>query len=132
MKNALLADKHILIVEDDEPCRLFLEIILNDAGCSFEVAVNGREAVERVKVGGYDIVLMDVRMPVLNGYEAAQAIRLVNKNLPVIAVTAHAIEGVKEKCVAHGMNDYLTKPFTQEKLLEKLVQWTSGSARAGE
>ncbi len=132
MKNALLADKHILIVEDDEPCRLFLEIILNDAGCSFEVAVNGREAVERVKVGGYDIVLMDVRMPVLNGYEAAQAIRLVKKDLPVIAVTAHAIEGVKEKCVAHGMNDYLTKPFTQEKLLEKLVQWTSGSARAGE
>ena len=123
MPNTLLLNKHILIVEDDRPSRLLLEIILEEAGCSFEAVVNGQEAVDKVKEGKFDVVLMDVRMPVLTGYEAARAIRDGHKDLPIIAVTAHAMQGVKEKCLECGMSDYLTKPFDQEKLVEVLVKW---------
>jgi CheY-like chemotaxis protein len=124
MHNPLLASKHILIVENDVPSLALLEIILEDIGCSFEVAVNGQEGADKVKQGKFDAVLMDVRMPILTGYEATRVIRQTHKDLPVIALTAHVVDGVHEKCMECGMNDYLTKPFEQAQLVEKLLKWT--------
>jgi CheY-like chemotaxis protein len=125
MPHVQLVGKHILVVENDVPSRALLEIILEDMGCSFDFAVHGQEAVDKVQQKDFDAVLMDVRMPILTGYEATRKIREMHKNVPIIALTAHAMLDVREKCLSCGMNDYLTKPFEQAQLLEKLLQWTA-------
>ena len=123
MCNTMLVNKHILIVEDNDSSRRLLEIILKDMGCFVEVAVNGQEAVDKARDGMFDLVLMDLRLPVLNGFEATMAIRRMKKDIPIIALTAHAMEWVKEKCLECGMNDYLSKPFSEEKLIAMLLKW---------
>ncbi len=124
MSNASGKNIRILIVEDDGPSRLYLEVVLENLGYAFDVALNGQEAVDKVRQSHFDVVFMDVRMPVFNGYEATQEIRKTHKALPIIALTAHAIDGVKEKCLTSGMNDYLTKPFEKEQLLQMLLKWS--------
>ena len=123
MQGTSVKGKRVLVAEDDAACRLFLQIVLKEAGCSFVLAVNGQEAVDRVKEGAFDIVLLDLRMPILDGYEAARTIREQHRTLPIIALTANAMDWVKGKCRHCGMNDYLSKPFEKEQLLEKLVKW---------
>lgn len=125
MHNQKLAKKKILVVEDDDECCQWLQIILEDLGCILDVAVNGQEAVDKVKNKTFDVVLMDIRMPVLNGYEAARSIRDMNKDLPIIALTAHALPWIEERYRDSGMNDYLLKPFEKEQLVEKLLKWTN-------
>ncbi|MBF0331238.1 MAG: response regulator [Candidatus Omnitrophica bacterium] len=123
MQNQLLAGKHILIVEDDEPCRLLLEAMLEDLGCTFDIALNGQEGIDKMMKHEFDVVVTDIRMPVMTGYEMVKLIRKTHPNLPIVALTAHAMEWVKGKCIHHGMNDYLSKPFKQEKLVEMLLKW---------
>ncbi|MBF0216822.1 MAG: response regulator [Candidatus Omnitrophica bacterium] len=123
MNEELLANKKILIVDDHPDSRLLLEVILKKMGGAFDTAVNGKEAVEKVKHGGIDLVLMDVRMPVMNGYEAAIAIREINKEVPIVALTAHVMDWVEGKCLKAGMNDYMMKPFRQEQLVQMLRKW---------
>ncbi len=115
---------HILIVEDDDDCRLFTEMILKELGCTFEIALNGHESVDKVGKGKFDAVLMDVLMPVMKGYDAIAAIRQIHINLPIIVVTAYRIDLVEQKCFELGVNDYLIKPFQKEELAEKLKKWT--------
>ena len=122
----------ILMAEDNEINQFFLSEVLAGKGYSFEVANNGVEALEMIENdGGFDLVLMDCQMPELDGYDATRKLRTreVDESLPhipVIAMTAHAMEGDREKCLAAGMDDYLAKPLQIEELERVLQEWLGG------
>ncbi|MBF0254124.1 MAG: response regulator [Candidatus Omnitrophica bacterium] len=117
--------KHILIAEDHPESLLLLEVILKDiAGCTFETASDGQEAVDKVRKRKFDLIFMDIRMPVLNGYEATRKIRQADPDVPIIALTAHVMPHVKPKCLECGMNDFLPKPYSIDKLTALLELWT--------
>lgn len=118
---------HILLVEDNDINRLYAQSILKSWRCQVDTAENGLVAVQKVKNNSYDLVLMDVQMPVMDGYDATHAIRSMDtraNSIPIIALTANATKAEIEKCLAAGMNDYLAKPFTPDDLLKKLVAGT--------
>jgi len=95
-------------------------------GCDVTVAVDGGSAVEACQAGKFDVIFMDCQMPQMNGYLATAAIRdecPYNKATPIIALTANAMEGDRERCLKHGMSDYLSKPVKQDQLHAKLVRW---------
>ncbi len=121
----------ILLTEDNAVNQKVALIHLRKFGFSADVAENGREAVEAVKKDGYDLVLMDIQMPEMDGHEATRAIRRAGFDLPIIAMTANAMKGDREKCLEAGMNDYLAKPVNPKELLAKIEQW-SASPDAGE
>ena len=111
----------VLLVEDNLVNREVARSYLVDCGCSVEVAQNGFEAVEYVTAKRFDLVLMDCQMPKLDGYEAARRIRKWERetgsiSVPIVALTAHALSDDRDKCIACGMNDYVSKPFTAEQL----------------
>jgi len=120
---------HVLLVEDNPVNQIIAKKMLEKIGISYEVVVNGEEAVTRLKQPHeFDAVLMDCQMPVMDGYEASQAIRefeKVNssKRMPVIAMTANAMEGDKDKCIQAGMDDYVAKPVKQDALKQVLRNW---------
>ena len=119
----------VLLVEDN-PINAELSLaMLEDLSLEVELATNGAEALELATSNRYQIILMDCQMPVMDGYEATSRIRQQDslKNLPIIALTANAMNGDREKCLAAGMNDYLTKPIDPEALEEKLAHWLSAS-----
>lgn len=120
-----LKGARLLLVEDNIINQEVAREILEGAGLIVEIANNGREAVEAVDSHDYDAVLMDLQMPVMNGYEATRLIRSNTRHgkLPVIAMTAHAIEGTSEECIAAGMNDYIVKPINKEYLLSVLSRY---------
>jgi CheY-like chemotaxis protein len=104
--------------------------MLEALGCFTETVANGREAVEAVSRSGFDLILMDCQMPEMDGYEATEWIRETERGaggekarLPIVALTAHAMEGDRERCLAAGMDDYLAKPFSQYQLREVLGRW---------
>ncbi len=114
---------HVLLVEDNDINRLYAKSILKNWQCRTDTAENGLVALEQIKNYRYDVILMDVQMPVMDGYETTKAIRMMDKpqcDVPIIALTANATKTDIEKCVAAGMNDYLSKPFTPEDLHSKL------------
>jgi CheY-like chemotaxis protein len=109
--------------------------MLNTLGYGSDIAVNGAEALELLARNCYDLVLMDCQMPVMDGYEASRRIREQEQavagqappeRIPIVALTAHALEGDREKALESGMDDYLTKPFTMEQLTAVLDHWLSG------
>lgn len=118
------AQLRVLLVEDNDINRLYAKSILKNWQCFIDVAENGLVAIEKIKNNFYDVVLMDVQMPVLDGYEATKAIRSMHQSakVPIIALTANATPGDIEKCLLAGMNDYLPKPFTPEDLYRKLFK----------
>ncbi|MFZ5765019.1 MAG: 7TM diverse intracellular signaling domain-containing protein [Thermodesulfobacteriota bacterium] len=122
----------VLLVEDNPINRKVAGEMLDHAGISYRVATNGREALEEARQGGLDAVLMDVQMPVMDGFEATAAIRADARcrHLPIIAMTAHAMAGYRERCVAAGMNDYLAKPLEEQDLFAVLDRWL-GPGRLG-
>lgn len=121
---SIFKNKRILITDDNEMNRLVASTVFEHYGCIIEEAVNGAEAVEKIKQHAYDIVLMDVQMPVMDGFEATAIIRnTISKDLPVIALTAFAITGDNLKCIEAGMNDYLSKPFEESQLLHVVSKW---------
>lgn len=116
----------ILLVEDNPINVKLAQGIFMEYDIQMDLAENGAVAVERVKQNSYDLVLMDIEMPVMNGYEATQKIRQdVNSHVPIIAMTAHALSGEREKCLNAGMNDYLTKPINVEELFNKIRNSTN-------
>jgi CheY-like chemotaxis protein/HPt (histidine-containing phosphotransfer) domain-containing protein len=115
----------VLLVEDNEINQQVAKEILEGGGLNVTLANNGQEAVDAVREKRYDAVLMDVHMPVMDGYEATDTIRSDDrfKDLPIIAMTAHALAGDEEKSLEAGMNDHVTKPIDPERLLATLVKW---------
>jgi CheY-like chemotaxis protein len=123
MTETSTAHKPILIVEDDPDNQYLMQILMEELQQPFKIVSNGQEAVDIVKNNDFCLIFMDIRMPVMTGYEATAAIRAFNKDIPIIAVTAHAMEWVPAKCLAIGMNDYLSKPFTFDKIREYITKW---------
>jgi CheY-like chemotaxis protein/HPt (histidine-containing phosphotransfer) domain-containing protein len=118
----------VLLVEDNEFNQIVAGELLSDvAGVHVTLARNGREAVERVFSEPFDAVLMDVQMPLLDGYQATALIRQEARyeSLPIIAMTAHAMAGDRDKSLAVGMNDYVTKPFEPMQLFAVLAKWVA-------
>ena len=121
----------VLLAEDNEINQQVAEEILQQAGLVVRIANNGKEAVEMVKAGNFDVVLMDIQMPVMGGFEATQEIRRDErfKDLPIIAMTAHAMAGDREKSIEAGMNDHVTKPIDPDQLISALVKWIKPGKR---
>ena len=124
-KLSAIRGARILLVEDDEINRDVAQEVLTRAQLMVDCASNGIEAVERVKGGEFDCVLMDIRMALKDGYQATREIRRDPrfKTLPILAMTANAMVGDRERCLGAGMNDQITKPFTSGELLAMLVRW---------
>lgn len=110
---------NILLVEDNLMNQKFMSHILRRLGATFDIAIDGKDAIEKVMKNNYDLILMDIQMPVMDGLEATRYIRneLNLKEIPIIALTAHAMKGDKEKCLAAGCRGYITKPIVQQKLV---------------
>jgi two-component system sensor histidine kinase/response regulator len=110
----------ILLAEDNLVNQEVAREILLDAGCSVDVVGNGEEAVAAVRANAHDLVLMDCHMPEMDGFEATRRIRSEGSRVPVIALTADAIQGDRDRCLAAGMNDYVTKPIDPDALLDAI------------
>ena len=122
MENEFLKGKKILIVEDDQSSRLYLNKILERAGVVIMNAGDGQEAVDAaINNPDIDIILMDIQLPVLDGYSALIKIREVSNDMVVIAQTAYGLLGDKEKILNAGFNDYIIKPILSQSLIDKLV-----------
>ncbi len=115
----------ILVVEDDKGSRLLMQTILSKHKIRVECVENGKEAIEKVSSTSYDVILMDMQLPELNGYEATKIIRqeLRLTKLPIIAVTASAIVGDQRECLAAGADDYISKPISADNLLLTIKKW---------
>ncbi len=102
--------------------------LLSDLGIHVSIAINGRECVDRVHAEAFDLVLMDIQMPVMDGLAATKLLRAESRfqSLPIIAMTAHAMSGDRERSLEGGMNDHLTKPINPQALTEILVRWMPG------
>jgi PAS domain S-box-containing protein len=120
----------ILLVEDNQVNQNLMDKLLTKVGCEVCLACNGKDAVEAFKKSSFDLVFMDVQMPLMDGFEATAKIRKLDSlkggaPIPVVAMTAHALRGDKEKCLASGMNDYLSKPVKKGRLIEILTKYCS-------
>ena len=126
-----LKDKHILLVDDSQASRMFIPIFLQSTGCHIRQASNGKEAIDLMDEHDFDIVLMDMEMPVLGGLEATRLIRSGKvflrfkgfKEIPIIALTGNTDQKTVEEIKEAGMNDHLGKPATRDQLVEMMATW---------
>ncbi|MER3446093.1 MAG: hypothetical protein C4291_04310 [Candidatus Dadabacteria bacterium] len=119
----------ILLVEDNIDNQNLGRKILENAGYDVDISENGEVAVESARRSQYDLILMDVQMPVMDGFSATREIRIWErrqglKRTPIIALTAHAMDGYRDKCIENGMDDYITKPLKKKTLIETVEKWT--------
>jgi len=131
---AVLQDARILLAEDNTINQKVAKSILGKLGCKADVVADGLEAVRALEMINYDLVLMDCMMPEMDGFEATAVIRdpaskVLNHNVPVIAMTANAMKGDREACLEAGMDDYLSKPVKKEDLSMVLQKWLNPEAR---
>ena len=119
----------ILLVEDNEDNRDMLSRRLSRKGYEVEAAVDGQQGVQMAQAGAFDLILMDMSLPIVDGWEATRQIKAheATKAVPVIALTAHAMAGDKEKAIAAGCDDYDTKPVELPRLLEKIEKLLTGT-----
>ena len=114
---------HVLVVDDVKANRDLVKVYLDMFGCSCDFAENGRQAVEKIKACQYDIVLMDLQMPEMDGLEATNIVRQeISKDLPIIALTG-AVEFDREMCLSSGMTDYFNKPIDMLNLREMIAKY---------
>jgi len=133
--NGRRLDMDILLAEDNPANQAVAVAMLRKMGCRVACVSNGREAVDILKERLFDLVLMDCQMPVLDGYQATGEIRRLeketgqNNQIPIVALTANAVQGDKEKCIAAGMNGYLSKPFKKDEIFAVLKSCVNGRSR---
>jgi len=122
---AMIKNASVLLVEDNDINQQVATELLEQAGIVVTIAANGREAVKAIGQAQYDLIFMDLQMPKMDGYEASRAIRRNARlrDVPIIAMTAHAMSGIREKCLAAGMDDHLSKPIDPLELTAVLVRW---------
>ncbi len=122
---------HVLLAEDNQVNQLVASATLEEEGHIVDVVSNGAEAVQSVENAPYDIILMDIHMPVMDGIEATRAIRTLSgdkSTIPIIALTANAMRGDREKYLSAGINEYASKPFVPEELLDIIYRTVRTSA----
>ncbi|TEU25812.1 MAG: response regulator, partial [Gammaproteobacteria bacterium] len=129
-------NKRVLLVEDNQVNVFYMQSLLEGLGCNIEIAMNGQQAVDKYLEGKFDVILMDIQMPVMNGIEATEAIRhheLKNKlkRTTIIAVTANALKEDRAKYMVAGVDDYLAKPVSKEEVEEKLKAWLTTDTDTG-
>jgi CheY-like chemotaxis protein len=130
MENVYLKGKKILIVEDDFASRLYLNKILEKSGATLFTAEDGRTAVDIFRNNrDIELILMDIQLPVMNGYESTAKIRELSKDVIIIAQTAYGLHGDREKILGSGFNDCIVKPFIHHNLLELIVSNLSGARK---
>jgi CheY-like chemotaxis protein len=124
------SEPRVLLVEDNPVNQMVIKAMVDRLGCRTDVAMNGRDALEEAAAAAYDLILMDCQMPEMDGYEATRAIRMREagcgggaRRTPIVALTAHAMEGDREVCIESGMDDYLSKPCKPEELKAILAKW---------
>ena len=124
-KETDLSSKSLLLVEDNKVNQLVVKSILENTGIKIEIVENGKDAVEKVAKLDFDIILMDLRMPEMGGIEATKLIRKMpaDKQIPVIALTANVASSDRSECAEAGMNDFMSKPFEVQELLNVLKKW---------
>ena len=122
----------ILVAEDNRVNQRLIISLLEKRGCSYRLAANGAEAVKEFEQGQFSLILMDCQMPILDGYQACLEIREIESRrghasrIPIVALTAHALPGDKEKCLDAGMDEHLAKPFRAAELDSLLKRFLSG------
>ncbi|NII25447.1 response regulator [Pseudoflavitalea sp. X16] len=125
LKNTVPDHIRILVVEDNEINQQLMKHLLSYWKLSFDLAGNGKEAITKLQDQHYDLILMDIQMPGMDGYTATAQIRhTLHLNTPVIAMTAHALAGEREKCLSAGMNEYISKPIQEEELYRLISKLT--------
>jgi CheY-like chemotaxis protein len=127
----------VLLVEDNPVNMRIATMFLDKLGCSVETATNGLQALDTLTEHGqtFDVVLMDCQMPVMDGYQATAELRrreAAGHRVPIIALTAHAMQGDRERCLEAGMDDYLSKPIRPEELAAAVLRWLPLASPAGE
>jgi CheY-like chemotaxis protein len=129
---ARFAGTRVLLVEDQMVNQILMKTILEKAECKVEMARNGIEGVQKSKSGDFDIVFMDCQMPEMDGFEATREIRSFEegkqRHLPIVALTADAMQGDREKCLRTGMDDYINKPVNPEKIHDMIRKFVRGSS----
>lgn len=122
----LLAGRLVLVAEDNEHNQILATTYLKKNGAEVEIAENGAIAVEKLKNKNFDLVLMDLQMPVMDGFEATKSIRNdLKSDLPIIACSAHSLVGERENCLEKGMNEYISKPYSEKTLVRILTSFLS-------
>ena len=122
----------VLVVDDGDENRELVTLVLEEAGLEVDGAENGQVGFEKGRAGSYDVILMDIQMPVMDGYEATKALRGAGVETPIYALTANAMKGFEEECLAVGCTGYLTKPVDIDLLLDTLGQLIGGERRTVE
>ncbi len=114
---------NVLVAEDDPNNQMLIKLLLKQFGLNVTIAGDGKEALQKAASEQFDLIFMDIQMPVMNGYEATRMLRRDGKTTPIIALTAHAMAGDWEKCLEAGCDDYMTKPIDQDKLTHILYKY---------
>ncbi len=117
--------KTLLVAEDEDSNFRLIEVLLKGTNVRILRAENGKEAIEKFSENSIDLVLMDIKMPIMDGLIATQEIKKINKDIPVIAQTAYAMENDERICLESGCDDYISKPILQDKLFEILNKYLS-------
>ncbi len=115
--------KNILVVEDVDTNKIFFDAALRRTKAKILWAKDGQEAIDMFKANQIDLVLMDLQLPVMDGYTATREIKKINPDVPIIAQTAHVMSGEREKCMEAGCNDYLAKPIRLQILIDTLSKY---------
>lgn len=128
ISDGILKGLTILLVEDNEMNRIVANTVLGEYGATVSEALNGQEAVNMLRQKMFDVVLMDIRMPVMDGVEATKIIRSeISASVPIIALTANVVKGEKERCISAGMNEFIGKPFDETMLVKSIARLTNRS-----